>query len=379
MERTRARGIADQHAGMLWLDDGIRAVFNRLEKMGVLDNTLIIFASDNGESQGKMTCYQAAAHLPAFIYWKGKIMPAVSDELTTNLDFLPTFMELSGLDSSECNLDGESWVDMIFDGASLEREALCTEVVYQSSVYLSRETFLTPLSIHTEGTPYGEVLFTVNEGYGRVPEVAERPALPWTPYAKAPIRDNFDGDELDAEWNFLRKNGKEWYELKDGALILDLREEVATEFVTPSLIAKRISHHVFRASTRMTFSTKKDNEQAGLVLYRCSQGHITALKDKESIVITSVVKGHKVEEICRVPCLAKEIILAMESDGENVTFEWAEPDEPFQKIDTKVPLVIIADDHNGGFNGPMVGVYATSNGEKSKSKATFKWFDYSNQ
>ncbi len=134
LERTRARGIADEHAGMLWLDDGIRAVFNRLEQMGVLDNTLIIFASDNGESQGKMTCYQAAAHLPAFVYWKGKITPAVSDELTTNLDFLPTFMELSGLNSAECNFDGESWVDMIFNGAELEREALCTEVVYQRAV-----------------------------------------------------------------------------------------------------------------------------------------------------------------------------------------------------------------------------------------------------
>ncbi len=134
LERTRARGIDDKNAGLLWLDDGIRAVFNRLEAMGELDNTLIIFASDNGESQGKMTCYQAAAHLPAFIYWKGKIMPATSDELTSNLDILPTVMELSGLDTSGCNFDGESWNGMIFNGESLNREALYTEVVYQRAV-----------------------------------------------------------------------------------------------------------------------------------------------------------------------------------------------------------------------------------------------------
>ncbi|MFR9496748.1 MAG: glycoside hydrolase family 43 protein [Rikenellaceae bacterium] len=246
-------------------------------------------------------------------------------------------------------------------------------------VYLSRETFLAPMEINTEHTPYGEVLFTVNKGKGVVPEVAERPDLPWTPYAKAPIRDNFDGEELDAEWNFLRKNGKDWYELKDGALTVDLRPEIATNYVTPSLIAKRISHHVFRASSRMSFKTKKSNEQAGLVLYRCSKGYITALKDNESIVITSVTKGYVTEEICRVPCSADEIILAMESDGFNVTFEWAEPDQPFQKIDASVPLSIIADDHNGGFNGPMVGVYATSNGEKSRNSVTFEWFDYNNK
>ncbi len=134
LERTRARGIDDKHAGMLWLDDGIRAVFTRLEEMDVLDNTLVIFASDNGETKGKMTCYQAAAHLPAFIYWKGKIMPATNDELTSNLDILPTLMELSGLDASDKNFDGESWVDMMLNGASLQREAICTEVVYQRAV-----------------------------------------------------------------------------------------------------------------------------------------------------------------------------------------------------------------------------------------------------
>ncbi|MFI3263515.1 MAG: sulfatase-like hydrolase/transferase [Rikenellaceae bacterium] len=134
LARTRAKGIPDKDAGLLWLDDGIRAVFNKLDKMGELENTLIIFASDNGESKGKMTCYQAAAHLPAFIYWKGKIMPATNSELTSNLDILPTLMELSGLDASQSNLDGESWVDMIFKGASLKREAIYSEVVYQRAV-----------------------------------------------------------------------------------------------------------------------------------------------------------------------------------------------------------------------------------------------------
>lgn len=134
LERTRARGINDKNASMTWLDDGIRALFERMEQMGVLDNTLVIFASDNGESKGKMTCYEAAAHLPAFIYWRGHIMTATSDELTSNLDILPTVMELSGLDASDDNLDGESWVDMMLYGASLAREAIYSEVVYQRAV-----------------------------------------------------------------------------------------------------------------------------------------------------------------------------------------------------------------------------------------------------
>ncbi|MFR9545389.1 MAG: sulfatase-like hydrolase/transferase [Rikenellaceae bacterium] len=142
LERTRARGIDDSHASMLWLDDSLRALFESLEKKGVLDNTLIIFASDNGESQGKMTCYQAAAHLPAFIYWKGHIKPAVNDELTSNLDILPTLMELSGLDASSENFDGESWVDMLLRGASLKRDAIYSEVVYQRAVITKKWKYI---------------------------------------------------------------------------------------------------------------------------------------------------------------------------------------------------------------------------------------------
>ncbi len=142
LERTRARGIADSNASMLWLDDGIRAVFNQLDEMNALDNTLVIFASDNGESKGKMTCYQAAAHLPAFVYWRGKIMPATSDELTSNLDILPTLLELSGLEAEGANLDGESWVDMLLNGAELKRQAIYSEVVYQRAVITKKWKYI---------------------------------------------------------------------------------------------------------------------------------------------------------------------------------------------------------------------------------------------
>ncbi len=133
LRRTRANGIEDEWSSMTWLDDGIRSVFNKLQAMDVLDNTLIIFASDNGESKGKMTCYQAAAHLPAFVYWKGKIMPATSDELTSNIDILPTLLDLSG-QVKPSNLDGESWINMMFEGAPLKREAIYSEVVFQRAV-----------------------------------------------------------------------------------------------------------------------------------------------------------------------------------------------------------------------------------------------------
>ncbi len=250
---------------------------------------------------------------------------------------------------------------------------------FNGYVYLARETFLAPMSIYTENTPFNEVMLVVNEGEGKMPEVAVRPALPWTPTAVAPTRDNFDGESLDMEWNFLRVMESEWYSLKDGKLIVETRPEVATEFVNPSLVAKRISHHTFDAATRMTFKTKRSNEEAGLVLYRSSLCYIKFMKQGKELVVTSRLKGVDTE-LARVECSLDEVILTMSSDGKDVTFKYGAPDKPFTTIEgASAPLYIISDDYDGKFSGPMVGVYTSSNGEKSKNSATFEWFDYTNR
>ncbi|MFI3263516.1 MAG: glycoside hydrolase family 43 protein [Rikenellaceae bacterium] len=250
---------------------------------------------------------------------------------------------------------------------------------FNGFVYLSRETFLSPLSVRTENTPYNEVMLVVNEGEGKIPEVAQRPNLPWTPYVKAPIRDNFEGDKLDAEWNFLRVIESEWHTLKDGKLTVELRPESAREFVNPSLIAKRISHHTFTASTRMNFKTKKANEQAGLVLYRSSICYMTFTKSNGELIVTSRIKGEEAE-VARVKCDLDELILAMESDGKDVTFKYCAPDKPYVTIENvSVPLAVISDDYIGKYSGPMIGVYATSEGEKSRNTASFEWFDYTDR
>ncbi len=247
--------------------------------------------------------------------------------------------------------------------------------------YLARETFLTPVTIYEKAT-YGEVAIVVNEGEGKMPVVAKRPRLDWTPHEIAPIRDDFNGDKLDLEWNMLRTPTSKWYTINNSELTLELRPETTDEFTNPSLLAKRISHHTFRASTRMNFKTKNDNEAAGLVLYRVTSGQLTFMKTKNALVITSVIQGEK-KEVCKVECNKDEIILAMVSDGKDVRFEWGEPDQAFHKLDVTVPLALISDDYNGGggkgYNGAMIGMYATSHGKPSRNKVAFAWFDYANR
>ncbi|WP_262493376.1 beta-xylosidase family glycoside hydrolase [Mangrovimonas xylaniphaga] len=56
-----------------------------------------------------------------------------------------------------------------------------------------------------------------------------------------------------------------------------------------------MAHHKFEASTKMTFKTSKDNEQAGLTVYRTNKNHFKLLKDKNSLVLIKAFKGDQTE------------------------------------------------------------------------------------
>ena len=85
------------------VDDGVRQVVNTLGAAGRLNNTYIIFTSDNGfffgEHRllgGKFLAYEPATHLPLLIRGPG-IKPGTSTgELAANIDIAPTVLELSG-------------------------------------------------------------------------------------------------------------------------------------------------------------------------------------------------------------------------------------------------------------------------------------------
>ena len=90
-----------------------------LESEGIIENTLIIFSSDNGPvlndgyyddsdvkngehrpsgpfRGGKYSLFEAGTRVPFFTYWKGKIKPGVSDSMVSQLDLLSSLAQLVG-------------------------------------------------------------------------------------------------------------------------------------------------------------------------------------------------------------------------------------------------------------------------------------------
>jgi arylsulfatase A-like enzyme len=97
-------------AGMKQLDDNVGYVLKKLEDMGQLDNTIVVFTTDNGAEaitypDGGVTpfkgqkgeAYEGGYRVPCVIRWPGAIKPGtIFTEMFSALDWLPTFVEIAG-------------------------------------------------------------------------------------------------------------------------------------------------------------------------------------------------------------------------------------------------------------------------------------------
>jgi arylsulfatase len=96
--------------GMKQMDDNIGEVFKKLEAMGEMDNTIIVFTTDNGAETitypdggvtpfrgGKLTTWEGGMRVPLLIRWPGHIQPGIlKDQIFSMLDFVPTLVDIAG-------------------------------------------------------------------------------------------------------------------------------------------------------------------------------------------------------------------------------------------------------------------------------------------
>lgn len=105
------------HTHIEYLDYQMWLYRNKLEEMGIADNTVLIFCSDNGSSgYGKGSAdRQKGVHVPLIIYAPGMTKHGEQDVLVNMSDMLPTIADLAGVAiPDDYEINGESLVPFLF-------------------------------------------------------------------------------------------------------------------------------------------------------------------------------------------------------------------------------------------------------------------------
>src|SRR5438132_656279 len=140
--RNSKNGWSIHQAGMAQLDDDVGTVMNKLKDMGVDDNTIVVFTTDNGTevftwpdggqtpfAQSKGTVMEGGFRVSCMIRWPSKVTSGkVENGIISGLDWFPTFLAAAGNPNIaeelkkgnqigernyKCHLDGYNQLDMI--------------------------------------------------------------------------------------------------------------------------------------------------------------------------------------------------------------------------------------------------------------------------
>lgn len=126
-----------------------------LDEEGLLENTLIIFSSDNGPvlndgyyddaveklgshrptgglRGGKYSLFDAGTRVPFITYWKGKIQPQVSNALICQIDLLASLAKLVG--SNEKTQDSQDLLNVLLGKSNEGREELILEATSRTAM-----------------------------------------------------------------------------------------------------------------------------------------------------------------------------------------------------------------------------------------------------
>lgn len=123
------------------LDESVGQIVETINALGLAENTLIVFTSDNGgylsyaggferiSSNGplraqKGSIYEGGHRVPTIVNWPGRIRPGMTSETGHSIDWFPTFAQLAGATTENLSLDGIDLSPLLFDGSPLPKRKL---------------------------------------------------------------------------------------------------------------------------------------------------------------------------------------------------------------------------------------------------------------
>ncbi|RKY83551.1 sulfatase [candidate division KSB1 bacterium] len=118
------------------VDMSVGRIMNKLDELGLTENTVVFFFSDNG-GNGRVTSneplrgskgmlYEGGIRVPMIVRWPGKVKPGtLCDTPVIGTDFYPTILEITGAEPPVNHIiDGESLIPLFLQKRKLKRKAI---------------------------------------------------------------------------------------------------------------------------------------------------------------------------------------------------------------------------------------------------------------
>ncbi len=193
LDEKRAKNVAFiEH-----LDHSIGLVMQTLKETGLIENTLVVFTSDNGGALrfaqsndplrgGKQDMYEGGIKVPAFAFWKDHITPgSTSDNFGMLMDLFPTFCEVAGFEAPQ----------------ELPSVSLLPTLLGQEQATDDRTVFW----VRREGWKYGgQCYYAAREGHFKILQNSPYEAIQYFNLEQDPFEQNPLEGQDDPVYNKLR-------------------------------------------------------------------------------------------------------------------------------------------------------------------------------
>jgi alpha-N-arabinofuranosidase len=200
-----------------------------------------------------------------------------------------------------------------------------------------------------------------------------------TPPFSAVVITNFD-KPLGFEWLYLRNPDSSNYSINERTGYLRLKGSSISlyDLDSPTMIARRQQHFDFTVSTSVEFNPKQNNEEAGLTVMMDNRFHydlfISQVNGKRVINLRYTLDSLN-QVIKQMPLPDGAIEIMVKGDKKIYSFYYKSSNGKAVEIG-KLNTRFLGTEVSGGYNGVIIGLYATGNGSPALANADFDWFKY---
>jgi alpha-N-arabinofuranosidase len=211
-------------------------------------------------------------------------------------------------------------------------------------------------------------------------ERMEVPTLPLHAPEPAPDDSHFAPPALGPHWIHLRNPDPSRYSLdaRPGYLRLFGAAETLADLASPTFVARRQQHFAFEATTGLEFDPSTEGEEAGLSLLMTAAHHyrFSVVHKAGSRQLEVRLKLDLIDHLAGfAPLLPGPVQLRITGSKERYSFAFSQNDAPFQEI-AQADTRYLGTEVTGGYNGVILGLFATGNGRNCTAPADFSGLTY---